>query len=94
MINIKELAIQTFSICRPESKLIADYDKSGDVLYLNFLNSEPQEADYGRRFGDYILRIKGQAIVGVTILNAKEHFDKNFEDKPFFLAKQITLIVV
>jgi hypothetical protein len=29
------------------SKILVDYAKLEDILYLNYLNSDPQEADFG-----------------------------------------------
>jgi len=83
MRTIEKAAIEAFSGLNPDKKIIADYDKSEDVLYLNFVNSPPETADFGRCFGDYILRFKNNGlIVGITIVNAKEHYEKHFEDKP------------
>ena len=36
-------------------------------------NSPIQKADFGRRFGDYIVRVKDGFVVGVTILDATSH---------------------
>lgn len=93
MREIEKVAIKIFSLLKPKSKILTDYDKSEDVLYINFVNSEPQKADFGRRFGDYIIRMKNDGtVVGVTILNAMEHFQKRFVDKPPILREPITLI--
>ena len=67
---------------KPKSKILVDYDRHNDVLYINFLNSDPQKADFGTRLGDYIIRMKENKVVGVTILNAREHFQRHFEDNP------------
>jgi len=85
MREIEKAAQRVFSalFSRPEAQTLVDYDKSEDVLYVNFLCSEPEAADFGRRFGDYIIRIKGRRVVGVTVINAIEHFDKHFEDIPY-----------
>jgi uncharacterized protein YuzE len=92
MREIEELAIQIFSVIRPKSSLLTDYDEREDVLYINYCNSGPQMADFGRRFGDYIVRLKDGFVVGVTILNASEHYKKKFEDKPSILIKPTTIV--
>ena len=91
MRNIKKLAAEVFSGILPASKILIDYDQPEDVLYINYLNSSPQEADFGRRFGDYIIRVKNGQIVGVTILNAKVHFQRRFEDIPTILSVRCIL---
>jgi uncharacterized protein YuzE len=92
MKEIEKLAIKVFSVIKPNSDILTDYDGKEDVLYINYLNSGLQMADFGRRFGDYIIRLKNGLIIGVTILNASEHYRKRFEDKPSILVKPITLV--
>ena len=85
MREIEKVAREVLACGKPVSKILVDYDKSEDVLYLNYLSSNPQEADFGTKIGDYILRFKKNFIVGVTILNAIEHFKKQFSDVPEIL---------
>ena len=80
--EIEKTARATFSSRYPEDKILAKYDRDADVLYVNFLTSEPQKADFGRRFGDYIVRIKKGLVIGVTIINAMLHYDTRFNDCP------------
>lgn len=52
-----------------QDKLVVDYDKDADVLYVNF--GKPQKADDSVQGEDGIIRRKkGKKIVGLTILNA------------------------
>ena len=74
--------MQIFTCVRPKTEILANYDRSEDVLYVNFLSSAPQKADFGTKLGDYIVRLKKNEIVGVTVLNALEHFQKRFSDIP------------
>lgn len=85
MREIEKVAIAILGCGRPASKIMVDYDKLQDVLYINYLNSDPEEADFGTKVGDYILRFKKNFIVGVTILNAEEHLKKRFSDVPDIL---------
>jgi hypothetical protein len=85
MREIEKLAITVLGCGRSASKVMVNYDRLEDVLYLNYLNSDPQKADFGTKVGDYILRFKRNVIVGVTVLNAKEHFRKQFSDVPDIL---------
>jgi uncharacterized protein YuzE len=82
MKEIERKAVEFLADGRKKEKILANYDKVEDVLYINFLKSPPQEADYGHRVRDYIVRMKGREVVGVTILNAREHSLKNFSDIP------------
>lgn len=78
---IKKKASQKFLPFMPNGRrLRLIYDRDVDVLYINFTHSKPDKADYGRKQGDYILRYKNDALVGVTILNTVEHLKDCFED--------------
>ena len=51
------------------SKLVVDYDKEVDVLYVSF--GTPQKADDAVQGSDGIIRRKkGKKIIGLTVLNA------------------------
>lgn len=89
--SMTKVATDVFQRVKPESHVIVDYDKVEDVLYVNFTNSPVQEADFGRRFGDYIVRIRQGLVIGVTILNAQYHYKRNFSDKPSILTAPITI---
>jgi uncharacterized protein YuzE len=92
MKEIEEAAIKAFSPLKPDKKVIADYDEPEDVLYVNFVNSPPEEAAFGRMFGDYIIRCKKDGlVVGITILHAMEHCEKKFEDKPLALKEPVMI---
>ena len=82
MKEMEKVAIEVFSHIKPKSEILVDYDTLADVLYINFLNSDPQKADFGTRLGDYIVRMKENMVVGITVINAKEHFQRRFEDNP------------
>lgn len=92
--SIKCMAMTVFHSIKPDSHITVDYDEVEDVLYVNFHDSPIQEADFGRRFGDYIVRIKQGFVIGVTVLNAQYHSDKQFEDKPSILTEPITIRIV
>lgn len=92
MTKIIEVATSKFSSIKPDSKITVDYDKVEDVLYINYRNSPIQKADFARRFGDYIVRIKDGRVIGVTILEASKHCKKNFEDKPTILKEPVTVV--
>lgn len=51
-----------------QDKLIVDYDKDADVLYVNF--GKPQKADDSTQVEGIIKRKKGNKLIGLTILNA------------------------
>ena len=93
MKKISKVAMKFFSELRPNAKILVDYDTSEDVLYVNYLNSSPQKADFGRRFGDYIIRLKKGVVVGVTILNAKEHLNQDFKDLPRIASTRSDIVV-
>lgn len=51
------------------NKLVVDYDKEADVLYISF--DKPQKADDSIQGADGIIRRKKAGkVVGLTILNA------------------------
>lgn len=52
-------------------KIVTDYDKKGDVLYISFGPPVPAD-DSDVIDGDVIVRLKDGKIVGLTILNAKK----------------------
>jgi len=89
--SIAKVATDVFQTIKPESHVIVDYDNVEDVLYVNFTNSPVQEADFGRRFGDYIVRIRQGLVIGVTVLNAQHHYKMNFSDKPSILTAPVTI---
>lgn len=91
MREIERVATTVFGRIKPASDILIDYDEKEDVLYVNFLNSDPQKADFGRRFGDYIIRIKDGLVIGVTIISAKSHFRKGFDDMPPILKEPIRI---
>ena len=92
MREIEKEAVEVFSCVSHGSEVMASYDRREDVLYINFLNTAPQEADFGTKLGDYIVRLKRNKIVGVTILNATEHFQRRFNDMPDILYEVILLV--
>jgi len=87
MMKIEQVAYNIF-LPREHGKILVDYDCLEDVLYVNYLNSEPREADYAKRFGDYIIRFKDKKIIGVTVINAMAHFKINFEDSPSIIREK------
>lgn len=91
--EIEKIAAIVFQKIKPTSKILIDYDEREDVLYINFLNSDAQKADFGRRFGDYVIRIKDGLVVGVTIISAMRHYQKGFEDMPPILKEPVTLVL-
>ena len=55
----------------PESKMLIDYDREADVLYLSF--KRPQHAtDSEMLENGILLRYKGEELVGITVLNASK----------------------
>jgi uncharacterized protein YuzE len=93
MRKIEEVATTVFKTVKPNKNIVVDYDKEEDVLYINFPKSPIQVADFARRFGDYIVRIKDGTVIGVTIINAKQHLRKSFADKPSILVEPITVTI-
>lgn len=54
-----------------ETKILIDYDKEADVLYISF--RRPQKAtDSEMLENGILLRYKGEELVGITILNASK----------------------
>lgn len=51
-----------------QDKLVIDYDKEADVLYVNF--GKVQKADDSIQEEGIIKRKKGNKLIGLTILNA------------------------
>ena len=49
-------------------KVVVDYDKESDVLYINFYDP-PKEADYTHRQGAIIFRSKDGIPIGATIID-------------------------
>ena len=49
-------------------KIVVNYDKESDVLYINF-HDPPLEADYTNRQGDIIFRSKDGVPIGATIID-------------------------
>jgi len=91
MSNIVEVATSIFHAIKPDSEIVVDYDRKVDVLYINFHSSPLQKADFGRRFGDYIVRIKQGLVIGVTVINASFHLKRSFSDKPSILTEPVTV---
>lgn len=59
-----------------DSRLWIDYDKEGDVLYVNF--GRPQKADDSYQDAEGIIRrMRKNKIVGLTILHASRFSRKN-----------------
>lgn len=55
----------------PETKMMIDYDKPADVLYISF--RRPQKAtDSEMLKNGIILRYKGKELVGITVLDASK----------------------
>ena len=55
------------------NRIWMDYDEEADVLYMSF--GEPQEADDSELTEEeMIVRYKGDEVIGVTVLNAKERW--------------------
>jgi uncharacterized protein YuzE len=91
---LEKVATAVFQAIKPDSHVVIDYDQEEDVLYINYTNSPLQPADFGRRFGDYIIRIRESLVIGVTILNAHIHFANRFSDKPSILKEPLTIKIV
>jgi len=55
----------------PETKMLIDYDREADVLYISF--KRPQHAtDSEMLQNGILLRYKGEELVGITVLNASK----------------------
>ena len=53
----------------PSNRIWIDYDEEADVLYISF--RKPQQAKNSIMEDDIIYHYHGEAIVGITILHAK-----------------------
>ncbi len=89
---IEKRAREAFSRAHPLDKILTRYDKDCDVLYVSFLKSEPEAADFGRCIGDYIIRVKDSRVIGVTVLDALSHLANNFADSPKILWPESLLL--
>ena len=69
---LKELGqIAPFLARMPAQKLVVDYDREADVLYVSF--RRPQKAtDSELRDDGILVRYRGDEVVGVTILEASK----------------------
>jgi len=55
-----------------KNRLLVDYDKEADVLYISF--ETDQKADNTEIFSDNVLlRKKGKQTIGITLLNASTY---------------------
>ncbi|MFZ3066206.1 MAG: DUF2283 domain-containing protein [Nitrospirota bacterium] len=55
----------------PETKMLVDYDKEADVLYISF--KRPQKATDSEMLDNgVLLRYKGDELVGITVLDASK----------------------
>ena len=57
----------------PATKLLLDYDKEADVLYLSLQRPQKATKTVELEDGGILLRYRGSTLVGVTILNASKH---------------------
>jgi uncharacterized protein YuzE len=71
-----------------DSKIEVFYDRSVDVLYINYVKSPIKKADHTWDTGDYVFRYKDGKLIGVTIIDAQEHHKKDFRDLPLNPTKQ------
>jgi uncharacterized protein YuzE len=92
MNDIVKVATTIFHTIKPDSDIVVKYDRIEDVLHIDYTDSPVQKAGFGGRFGDYIVRVKQGRVIGVTILNAQRHFERNFSDKPPILTRETSLI--
>ena len=69
MKNEKKL-IDMLSNFKQETRLTIDYDAEEDILYIHTCG-KPIEADDATQIGDYIIRLKNQVVIGITLLNAR-----------------------
>jgi len=54
-----------------ETKMLVDYDKEADVLYLSF--KKPQKATDSEMLSNgVLLRYKGDELMGITVLEASK----------------------
>ena len=71
------------AVSKPKAEQLSlNYDSEGDVLYVNF--GLPQEADDSDLTDEgIIVHCKGEKLVGLTILNAKDRlYDTAFLETP------------
>lgn len=60
----------------PETRMLIDYDKEADVLYISF--KRPQRAtDSEMLENGVLLRYKGDELVGITVLEASARHTTN-----------------
>jgi uncharacterized protein YuzE len=68
------LSIVPHIIKLSENRILIDYDREADVLYVSF--KKPQEATDSEMLDNGILiRYKGDELVGITILDAARFFN-------------------
>lgn len=70
--TLKEVnEIAAHFIKMPETKMLIDYDKEADVLYISF--KRPQHAtDSEMLENGVLLRYKEDELVGITVMNASK----------------------
>lgn len=56
----------------PATKLLLDYDKEADVLYLSLQRPQKATKTVELEDGGILLRYRGSNLVGVTVLNASK----------------------
>ena len=67
--QIEQLAVQLTRL--PWDRLVADYDREVDCLYISF--EKPQKATDSQMLDSgIIVRYKGEKIVGLTVLDASQ----------------------
>ena len=67
MHNVEKIIPQFVEIA---GQMWIDYDKVADVLYISF--AKPQNADESVMEGNLIVHKRGNAVVGMTIINASK----------------------
>lgn len=68
--NLQNTLPAIATLIQKEDNLVINYDKQADVLYISFGN--PEKADDTEIFKEnFLVRKKGQKIVGITVLNFK-----------------------
>lgn len=69
--NLQNTLPAIATLIQKEDNMVINYDKQADVLYISFGN--PQKADDTEIFKDnFLVRKKGQKIVGITVLNFRK----------------------
>lgn len=70
--TLKEVqAVVSHLIKFPETKMLIDYDREADVLYISF--KRPQRATDSEMLEDgVLLRYKDKELVGITVLDASK----------------------